>query len=156
MAITPIIMQKIKIAIADDYMIFRDGLKVGFDMDKNLEVVLEAENGEDLLEQIELIQPDVILMDLKMPFMDGMEATKHIRKKYKHIKILIVTMYDEARFIIHMMENGANGYLLKSADSKEIRRAIYLVHEDGYYFNDIVSKALLKKLILLSQSTNLN
>src|SRR5882757_9909872 len=111
-------MQKIKIAIADDYAIFRDGLKVGLIRDKNLEVVLEAENGEELLQELEKIQPDVILMDLKMPVMDGMEATKLIRSRYENIKILIVTMYDEAKFIIHLMEIGANGYLLKNADPK--------------------------------------
>jgi DNA-binding NarL/FixJ family response regulator len=141
-------MQKIKVAIADDYAIFRDGLRVGLNRDKNLEVMLEASNGEELLQELEKVQPDVILMDLKMPIMDGMEATRRIREKYPDIKILVVTMYDEAKFIIHLMENGANGYLLKNADPKEIRKAIYSVHEEGYYFNDIVNKALLKKLVL--------
>jgi DNA-binding NarL/FixJ family response regulator len=142
-------MLKIRIAIADDYSIFRDGLRVGFNRDKNLEVIFEASNGEELMCKLEDVQPDVILMDLKMPVMDGMEAMKLIRKKYaEDIKILVLTMYDEVKFIIHLMENGANGYLLKNTDPKEIRKAIYSVHESGYYFNDIVTKALLKKLTI--------
>jgi DNA-binding NarL/FixJ family response regulator len=141
-------MSKIKIAIADDYKIYRDGLKVGIASDDNLEVVLEADNGEDLLKGIPAAKPDVIIMDLKMPIMDGMEATKEIRKKFNHIKVLVVTMYEDDKFIIHMMENGANGYLLKNTGSDELRKSIYSVHETGYYFNDVVNKALLKKLIL--------
>jgi DNA-binding NarL/FixJ family response regulator len=141
-------MSTIKIAIADDYKIFRDGLKVGLSADENLEVILEADNGEDLLKALETNTPDVILMDLKMPIMDGMEATKAVRKKYPTIKVLVVTMYEDDKFIIHMMENGANGYLLKNAESEEIRKSIYAVHENGYYFNDLVNKALLKKLVL--------
>lgn len=146
-------MLKIRIAIADDYSIFRDGLRVGFNRDKNLEVIFEASNGEELMYKLEDVQPDVILMDLKMPVMDGMEAMKLIRKKYaENIKILVLTMYDEVKFIIHLMENGANGYLLKNTDPKEIRKAIYSVHESGYYFNDIVTKALLKKLTIKGSS----
>ena len=141
-------MKKIKIAIADDYKIYRDGLKVGLAADNNMEVVLEADNGEDLLNGLEKSQPDVIIMDLKMPIMDGMEATKEVRKKFSTIKVLVVTMYEDDKFIIHLMENGANGYLLKNADSDEIRKSIYAVHENGYYFNDLVNKALLKKLVL--------
>ncbi len=141
-------MSKIKIAIADDYKIFRDGLKVGLSADENLDVMMEADNGEDLLKALETTIPDVILMDLKMPIMDGMEATKAVRKKYPSIKVLVVTMYEDDKFIIHMMENGANGYLLKNAESEEIRKSIYAVHENGYYFNDVVNKALLKKLVL--------
>ncbi|MBA2499057.1 MAG: response regulator transcription factor [Chitinophagaceae bacterium] len=140
-------MSKIKIAIADDYKIFRDGLKVGLSADENLEVISEADNGEDLLASLEKEMPDVILMDLKMPLMDGMEATKIIRKKFSTIKVLVVTMYEDDKFIIHLMENGANGYLLKNADSEEIRKSIYAVYENGYYFNDLVNKALLKKLV---------
>ena len=141
-------MSKIKIAIADDYKIYRDGLKVNLTADDNLDVVLEADNGEDLLEGLSSAQPDVILMDLKMPIMDGMEATKEVRKRFSTIKVLVVTMYEDDKFIIHMMENGANGYLLKNADSGEIIKSIYAVHETGYYFNDLVNKALLKKLLL--------
>jgi DNA-binding NarL/FixJ family response regulator len=141
-------MKKIKIAIADDYKIFRDGIKVGLLNDDNLEVVLEADNGEDLLAGFDKNLPDVVIMDLKMPIMDGMEATKIIKKKYATVKVLVVTMYDDDKFIIHLMENGANGYLLKNADAEEIKKSIYAVHENGYYFNDVVNKALLKKLVL--------
>ncbi|NTS41480.1 response regulator transcription factor [Flavisolibacter sp. BT320] len=141
-------MSKIKIAIADDYKIYRDGLKVNLTADDNLAVVLEADNGEDLLNGLTATQPDVIIMDLKMPIMDGMEATKEVRKRFGAMKVLVVTMYEDDKFIIHMMEIGANGYLLKNADSGEIIKSIYSVHETGYYFNDLVNKALLKKLLL--------
>ena len=141
-------MSKIKIAIADDYKIYRDGLKVHLASDDKLEVVLEADNGEELLKALPEAKPDVIIMDLKMPIMDGMEATKEVRKKYAGIKVLVVTMYEDDKFIIHMMENGANGYLLKNTEPEELQRSIYSVHETGYYFNDLVNKALLKKLIL--------
>ena len=141
-------MSKIKIAIADDYKIFREGLKVGLSADDSLEVMLEADNGEELLKGLENNSPDVIIMDLKMPIMDGMEATKEVRKKFPSIKVLVVSMYEDDKFIIHLMENGANGYLLKNAEPDEIRRSIYSVHENGYYFNDLVNKALLKKLVL--------
>lgn len=141
-------MSTIKIAIADDYKIYRDGLKVGLSADENMEVIFEADNGEELMKGLETNSPDVIIMDLKMPIMDGMEATKEVRKKYPTIKVLVVTMYDDDKFIIHLMENGANGYLLKNTEPEEIRKSIYSVHENGYYFNDIVNKALLKKLVL--------
>ncbi|MCU0380256.1 MAG: response regulator transcription factor [Chitinophagaceae bacterium] len=141
-------MKPIRIAIADDYKIFRDGLKVGLSADERLLIVLEADNGEDLLAGLQENQPDVILMDLKMPLMDGMEATKEVHKQYPAVKVLVVTMYEDDKFIIHLMENGANGYLLKNAEPDEIRKAIYAVYENGYYFNDVVNKALLKKLVI--------
>jgi DNA-binding NarL/FixJ family response regulator len=146
-------MSKIRIAIADDSSIFRDGLKVGLARDDNFELVLEAASGEELVAGIDRIPTDVVLMDLKMPGMDGMEATKVIRRQWDQVKVLAVTMYDDEKFVIHLMENGANGYLLKNADSAEIRRAIYCVFENGYYFNDLVNKALLKKLVVKANLT---
>lgn len=141
-------MSPITIAIADDYKIFREGLKLCFNTDANLKVLFEADNGEALLESLKTEKPDIIIMDLNMPLLDGMEATKQIRKKYEDIKILVVTMYDNDKFIIHLMENGAHGYLLKNAEPKEIIKAVYAVCENGYYFNDLVNKALLKKLVM--------
>ena len=141
-------MDKIKIAIADDYAIFRDGLKVGLRPDRSLQVVLEADNGIELMDGLEKQPVDVILMDLKMPVMDGIEATREVKKKFKTIKVLAVTMYDDPKFIIHLMENGANGYLLKNAEPEEIRNAIHAAHENEYYFNEIVNKALIKKLVI--------
>lgn len=141
-------MKKIQVAIADDYKIFREGLKISLAQDEQMEVLYEADNGEALLKEVEKKLPDVIIMDLKMPLMDGMEATRIIRKKYNEVKILVVSMYDDDKFIIHLMEIGANGYLFKNAEPDEIRKAIHSVYENGYYFNDIVNKALLKKLVL--------
>ena len=109
--------------------------------------MFEAENGEELMNLLQQQQPDVILMDLKMPLLDGVESTKLIRQKYQHVKVLVITMYDSDKFIIHLMESGANGYLLKNAAPAEIIKAIYTVNENGYYFNDLVNKALLKKLV---------
>lgn len=141
-------MYPVKIAIADDYKIFRDGLKVSLLADENFVVMQEFDNGEELLAGVAKEQPNVIIMDLKMPVMDGMEATLQIRKQFPDIKVLVVTMYEDDKFIIHLMENGANGYLLKNAEPEEIRKAIYSVMENGYYFNDLVNKALLKKLVI--------
>jgi DNA-binding NarL/FixJ family response regulator len=141
-------MNPITIAIADDYKIFRDGLKLCFSSDKNLQVIFETDNGEELIESLKTQQPNIIIMDINMPLLDGMEATKIVRKKYPQIKILVITMYDNDKFIINLMENGAHGYLLKNAEPKEIIKAIYAVCENGYYFNDLVNKALLKKLVM--------
>ena len=90
--------------------------------------------------------PDVVLMDLKMPVMDGIEATGIIHQQFPDVKVLVVTMYGEDKFITHLMEIGAKGYLLKNAEPDEIRRSIYAVYENGFYFTDAADKALLKKL----------
>lgn len=138
-------MSTIKVAIADDHKIFRKGVILSLRSFTNLKFVLEAENGEELINKLDEADPDVILMDLRMPGKDGIEATKLISKKYPDIKIVVLTMYEDERFVYHMMENGANGYLLKNAEPQEIRRAIMDVHEKGYYLNNFVNRILLKR-----------
>ncbi|HJS53115.1 MAG TPA: response regulator transcription factor [Chitinophagaceae bacterium] len=135
----------IKVAIADDHKIFRRGVILSLRPYTNIKFVLEAENGEELLKALPGNEPDVILMDLRMPGKDGIEATKIISKQYPQIKVVILTMYEDERFVYHMMENGANGYLLKNAEPQEIRRAIMDVYEKGYYLNNFVNRILLKR-----------
>src|SRR5215217_1572995 len=138
-------MGPIKVAIADDHKIFRKGVILSLRPYSNIKFVLEAENGDDLLAGLPEAQPDVVLMDLRMPQKDGIEATKIISKQYPAIKVLVLSMYEDERFVYHLMENGANGYLLKNAEPQEIRRAIMEVHEKGYYLNNFVNRILLKR-----------
>lgn len=146
-------MTKIKIAIADDYPVFRDGLKAILSSDENISFILEADNGAELMEALLTHSPDIILMDLKMPVMGGMEATKLVREKYPHIKVLVISMYEDEMFISHLVKTGANGYLLKNAEPEDIRRAVYAVTENGYYFNEPIANNLLRELILKNNLT---
>jgi DNA-binding NarL/FixJ family response regulator len=138
-------MSTIKVAIADDHQIFRKGVILSLRPYTSISFVQEAENGDELLAGLDSSQPDVILMDLRMPGKDGIETTKIISKKYPHIHILVLTMYEDERFVVHLMENGANGYLLKNSDPAEIKKAILEVKSKGYYLNNFVNRILLKK-----------
>ena len=138
-------MSTIKVAIADDHQIFRKGVILSLRPFTSISFVQEAENGDELLAGLDSSQPDVILMDLRMPGKDGIETTKIISKKYPHIHVLVLTMYEDERFVVHLMENGANGYLLKNSDPAEIKKAILEVKSKGYYLNNFVNRILLKK-----------
>lgn len=140
-------MAIIKYMIADDHKIFRQGVKLALANDHKLKCTGEGADGHQLLQAIEKQQPDVILLDLRMPGMDGIEALGFIRTNYPTIKVLILTMHDDEHFIVHLMEAGANGYLLKNAEPEEIKLAIHTVYENEYYFNDLVSATLLKKVV---------
>jgi len=136
---------EIKVAIADDHKIFRKGVILSLRHFPNIKFVLEAENGEELLNNIAAANPHVVLMDLRMPIKDGIEATKFISKNYPHIAVLVLTMHEDDKFVTHLMENGASGYLLKSTDPAEIKKAIMEVAAKGYYLNNFVNRILLKR-----------
>ena len=138
-------MGVIRVAIADDHKIFRKGVILSLRPYTNIKFVQEAENGQELIDGLAESQPDVILMDLRMPLKDGIETTKYIAKTYPKIYVLALTMFEDERFVSHMMEIGANGYLLKSAEPQEIKQAIVEVSSKGYYLNNFVNRILLKK-----------
>lgn len=142
----------IRYILADDHKIFRQGLKLILAEDAKLTCIGEAANGMELLELLKNRNPDVILLDMKMPEMDGFEAITLIRKKNEKVRIVVITMYEDENFVLRFMEAGANGYLVKNAEPDEIRNAIHTAHEEGYYFNNRVSKVMLKKVLQKSKS----
>lgn len=138
--------QQIRVAIADDHKIFRDGIRMALKDKEFLKIVWEAEDGKDLMHKLKIKLPDVILMDIRMPEIDGINAISIIRKEFETIKIIILTMYDDQEMITKMMEMGANAYLTKTTDPEEIYQAILTCMNDDFYFNDLVNKAVLLKL----------
>ncbi len=136
---------QIKVAIADDHKIFRKGVILSMRPYVNIKFVGEADNGEELINKIPEMQPDIVLCDLKMPVKDGIDTTKHITKQFPHIRVIILTMYEDDRFVGHLMDCGAAGYLLKSTDPSEIKKAIMDVMRTGFYLNPFVNKVLIKK-----------
>ena len=149
-------MEVIKVAIADDHQIFRKGVILSLRPFNNIKFVLEAENGNELLANMPVAEPDVVLMDLRMPMKDGIETTKLLSKQYPNVNVIVLSMYEDERFVYHLMENGAHGYLLKNAEPQEIRRAIMEVHEKGYYLNNFVNRILLKRTHKQNVVTSIN
>ena len=136
---------QIKVAIVDDHKLFRKGVILSMRQYVNIKFIMEADNGEELLEKLKTEKPDVILCDLKMPKKDGIDTTKQITKLYSEIRVIILTMYEDERFVGHLMDCGAAGYLLKNTDPTEIKKAIYDVVRTGFYLNPFVNKVLIKK-----------
>jgi DNA-binding NarL/FixJ family response regulator len=136
----------IKVAIADDHHLFRTGVKTSLSSRKDIQMVAEAENGMQLLNLLRHIKPDVILLDIQMPIMDGLTTLPEIKKLYPDMKVIMLSMHNDHSMITKMMEIGANSYLTKESDSETIYQAIRTCHEEEFYFNDLTNKALLNGL----------
>lgn len=136
----------IRVIIADDHVLYRAGVKTALSSKKDIKVIAEADNGSHLLNLLKGIVPDVILLDIQMPIMDGITALPEIKKLYPGIKIIMLTMMDDQSMITKLMELGANSYLTKTSDSEIIYEAIKTCHEHEFYFNSLTNKALLNNL----------
>lgn len=121
----------IKVLLVDDQSLIRQGLKALLELEADLEIIGEAENGEVAINLVAQLQPDVVLMDIRMPIMDGVAATREIQKHFPGVKILVLTTFDDEEYVKAALQNGAMGYLLKDTPSEELAVAIRAVHK-GY------------------------
>lgn len=136
-------MSVIRVLIVDDHAILREGIRSLLERQSGIEVVGEASNGREGLEQVIQHQPDIVLMDIAMPDMNGLEATREIVTKYPNIKILILTQHNNREYIEQLLHAGAAGYVLKSSGGRELVTAIREVHEKGAFLEPNVARELL-------------
>jgi len=139
----PATNKKFKIIIADDHALFRHGLKLILSEFSDLEVIADVPNGKELVELTEKLDPDLVIMDINMPVLNGIEASKIILKKNPERKILVVSMYSEEQYYTAVIETGVRGFILKDAENSEFREAVRSILNGKTYF----SQELLLKLI---------
>lgn len=144
-------MKQIKVLVVDDQQLIREGLQMILSVYEQIEVVGTASNGQEALEQIKFFHPDVVLMDIRMPVMDGVEATQKIKANYPEIKVIILTTFDEDEYIFQALNHGANGYLLKDVKSSEIVRGITEVWRGNTFLESKVTTKVVKALNTLTK-----
>jgi DNA-binding NarL/FixJ family response regulator len=146
-------MDKIKIVIIDDQTLMRDGLKTILDLEDDMEVVGTAENGKKGLELVKVLRPQVVLMDIRMPELNGVEATRLVKSQFPETVVLILTTFDDEEYIVDALCNGANGYMLKDMHGDKLIQAV----RDGFEGNMIMQSNIAAKLALrLSKNLSLN
>ena len=138
-------MKKIKVLIVDDHTLVRDGIRALLTLAVDIEVVGEAANGKEAVEKAKELLPDVILMDLAMPIMGGLEATRRIRREFAGIKVLALTQYDDSEYVIPAIEAGARGFITKMSAFSELASAIQAVHSGSSYLSPSAAMALVEE-----------
>lgn len=138
-------MKKIKVLIADDHTLVRDGIRALLVLAADIEVVGEAATGKEALEQVKELRPDVVLMDLMMPTMSGLDATRRIRREFPETKVLALTQYDDSEYVIPVIEAGARGFITKMAAFAELASAIQAVSKGDSYLSPSAAAALVEE-----------
>ena len=126
-------MKKIRVLIADDHAVFREGIRVLLARRKDIQVIGQAENGKQAIEQVAAHQPDVVLMDIAMPVMDGLEATRAIHPAFPNTRVLVLTQYESREYVYALLRAGAAGYVLKLSRIDDLVEAIRTVHTKGAF-----------------------
>jgi two-component system, NarL family, response regulator DegU len=134
-----------KIAIIDDHQLFREGVKRILDFEPNFEVVAEGDDGSEALALVETYHPDVIIMDINMPKINGVEATRELIDHYPDSKVLILSIHDDENYVTHALKTGATGYLLKEMDADALIDAVKVVADGGSYLHPKITHNLVKE-----------
>lgn len=140
-------MTTIRVLIADDHAMVREGMRRMFERETDIEVVGEAGDGEEAVRLTEECKPDVAIMDISMPKLDGIEATKEIKKRCPSVAVLILSAYDDDQFVFALLEAGAAGYLLKSVRSREVLDAVRAVYSGESVLHPAVAKKVLNRFM---------
>ncbi|MEP2670832.1 MAG: response regulator transcription factor [Cyclobacteriaceae bacterium] len=144
-------MSRINICIVDDHNLFRKAMVRLLKTFKKVDQVWEAQHGKELLQILNKNKPDVVLLDLEMPIMNGVETAEYIIPKYPDIKIIVLTQHDSEKFMLHMLEMGVHSFLLKNSNPDELERAILSVYEKDFYHNDLISNVMRKSISMRSE-----
>jgi DNA-binding NarL/FixJ family response regulator len=140
-------MKKIKIILVDDHQLVRDGIKALLSGVSDLEIISEASDSKELFQQLTTLKPDILIMDISLPEISGIEITKTISKDYPDIKVLILSMYNSEDFIFNSIKAGAKGYLPKNTSRNELLEAIYAIQSGEDFYSESVSKTMLRSYI---------
>jgi DNA-binding NarL/FixJ family response regulator len=146
-------MNSITILLADDHDVVRRGMKMLLEDEEGIQVIGEASDGLDAIEKVKTLMPNVVILDLTMPKMTGIEAAKVISEEYPAVKILIFSMHHNKEYIVKSVENGASGYLLKDTGKEELLRAIKVVSEGRKYFPPEISEVIIDELLAKTSGT---
>ncbi len=146
-------MKKIQVILVDDHQMFRDGVKSVLSDEENIEIIGEVGNANDLYELLKSKTPDLIITDISMPDISGIDVTKYVSENFPNINILILSMHSNEEFITKALNAGANGYLPKDTSMKELLEAINIIAKGENYFNKGISDTILKSMVNKSKTT---
>ncbi|MBN1218574.1 MAG: response regulator transcription factor [Anaerolineae bacterium] len=136
-------MPKARVLLVEDHIVVRQGIKALLSDESDLEIVGEADNGREALPLIEKLQPNVVLMDISMPGMNGIEATRQVRQRFPEVKVVILSMHANEEYVFQVLRAGASGYVLKQSDSSEVLTAIHAALSGGSFLSPPISRAVI-------------
>jgi DNA-binding NarL/FixJ family response regulator len=140
-------MEKINIVLADDHVLVRNGIKAMLESDTQIDVIGEASNGVEALESAKSLKPDILILDIRMPEMNGLEAAARLKDFAPNTKAMILSMHDSEEYVLQALDAGAFGYLLKDTDKAEFLKAVKQIHTGNKYFSGAVSNVLANRLL---------